>query len=106
MRFFYLLGSAVFFLASIIVLVAMDLPSAWHRALVATAAIVCGAVLWWIFLGLFRAQVYLRSSDETWEQKAIKLRTLLHAVRARQVGVELAKSVTRPPSRTGKDSAA
>jgi hypothetical protein len=106
MRFFYLLGSVLFFLAGIMFLAAMDLPSAWQRAFVAVAAIVCGAVLWWIFLGLFRAQVYLRSSDETWEKKAIKLRTLLHAVRARQVGVELAKSVTRPPSRTGKGGAA
>jgi positive regulator of sigma E activity len=106
MRFFYLLGSVLFFLVTIMFLVAMDLPFAWQRAFVVAAAIVCGGVLWWIFLGLFRAQVYLRSSEETWEKKAIKLRTLLHAVRARQVGVELAKSVTRPPSRTGKGGAA
>jgi positive regulator of sigma E activity len=106
MRFVYLLGSVLFFLASIMFLVVMGLPSVWQAMLVGAAAVVCASVLWWIFLGLFRAQDYLRSSDEAWEQKAIKLRTLLHAVRARQVGVELLKSMTRPPSRTGKGGAA
>jgi len=106
MRFFYLLGSIVFYLAGGLFLLVMGLPSVWHVALVVVAAITCGLGLWWIVVGAGRAQEYLQKSDDTWKQKATKLRALLHAVRAQQVGMELAEFVTRSPSMAGRGDAA